>query len=259
MINNARMDAILEIARSEGHVTVEELATKFDVAPQTVRRDLTRLTESGQLERRRGGAVPVSGMTNIDYRERKKLNAASKACIGRDCAAKIPNNSTIFLNSGTTVEAVARELLGHTNLLVVTNSLNSANILSANPNIEIVVTGGSLRRADGGLLGNLTTQVVDLFKFDYSVISCAGIDSDGELLDFDMQEVYATQAIIRRTRATFVVLDRSKILRSAPGRVGTIAEVDTLFTDADLPDDLQDDWGQFDVKLHFVDHPEPEK
>ena len=100
-----------------------------------------------------------------------------------------------------------------------------------------------------GLLGNLTTQVVDYFKFDYAVISCAGIDTDGELLDFDLQEVHATQTIIRRSRSTFVVADQSKIMRTAPGRIGSVEDIDTLFTDAPLDLELIGKWAAFDFNL----------
>lgn len=249
MDNDSRRAAILEIAQTKGEVLVDALSEHFGVAPQTVRRDLTVLTKTGQLRRKRGGAVLASGLANIDYVERQQLNAPGKAEIGKLCAAAIPDNATVFINIGTTAEAVARELLNHNDLLVVTNSLNTANILSANPNINIVVAGGTLRRADGGLLGNLTTQVVDFFKFDYAVISCAGIDVDGELLDFDLQEVHATQAIIRRTRYALVVADSSKILRTAPGRIGTLSDIETLFTDQPLTEDLARSWSHLNFNL----------
>ena len=238
MLSQNRKSEILQLAQSEGTIRVEDLARRFGVAEQTIRRDLAQLSQSGQLERVHGGAVMSSGLGNLDYMQRRNRNTEGKARIGRECAQHIPNGATVFINIGTTTEAVAREMLTHTDLLVVTNSLNTANILAANPNIEIVVAGGSLRRTDGGLLGNLTTQVVDLFKFDFAIISCAGIDGDLDLLDFDFQEVRATKSIIRQSKSTFVVADSSKILRSAPGRIGNLGDADTLFTDAPLPDDL---------------------
>lgn len=244
-----RKAQILEIARQDGRVTVEGLAQHFDVTVHTIRRDLSDLAEGGHLERVHGGAVIADGLTNIDYVQRQQLNAAGKQAIAKACAAAIPNKASVFINIGTTTEAVARALLNHKELMVVTNSLNTANILSANPNIDIVVAGGSLRRADGGLLGNLTTQVVDFFKFDYAVISCAGIDADGELLDFDLQEVHATQAIISRSRSTFVVADHSKIMRTAPGRIGSVSDINTLFTDAALPEAILENWAEYDVNV----------
>ena len=246
MLSRNRKSEILQIAQSDGTIRVEDLARRFGVAEQTIRRDLAQLSETGQLERVHGGAILSSGIGNLDYVQRKNRNTLGKSRIGRECARHIPKGSTVFINIGTTTEAVARELLTHTDLLVVTNSLNTANILAANPKIEIVVAGGSLRRTDGGLLGNLTTQVVDLFKFDFAIISCAGIDADLDLLDFDFQEVRATKSIIRQSKKTFVVADSSKILRSAPGRIGNLGDADTLFTDAALPQDM-------DTRLHELE------
>ncbi|WP_171124702.1 MULTISPECIES: DeoR/GlpR family DNA-binding transcription regulator [unclassified Ruegeria] len=238
MLGKNRKSEILHIAQIEGTIRVEDLARRFGVAEQTIRRDLAQLSDTGQLERVHGGAVVSSGAGNLDYVQRRNRNTEGKARIGRECAGSIPNGATVFINIGTTTEAVAHELLAHKDLLVVTNSLNTANILAVNPDIEIVVAGGSLRRTDGGLLGNLTTQVVDLFKFDHSIISCAGIDADLDLLDFDFQEVRATKSIIRQSKSTFVVADSSKMLRSAPGRIGNLADTDILFTDAPLPDGM---------------------
>ncbi len=246
-----RQSEILKVARENGKVHVEDLSRRFEVTVHTIRRDLAELARAGHVERVHGGAILANELTNLDYVRRQKQNAEGKKKIAKACAAAIPNHAAVFINIGTTTEAVARELMDHKDLMVVTNSLNTANILAGNPNIDIIVAGGSLRRTDGGLLGNLTTQVVDFFKFDYAVISCAGIDSDGELLDFDLQEVTATQAIIARSRSTFVVADHSKIMRTAPGRIGSVQDIDVLFTDAAVPDTLLQKWpdSAFSVKI----------
>lgn len=160
MSQTFRHPEILEIARRDGKVTVDGLATHFGVTLQTIRRDLTDLAEAGRLERVHGGAVLPSGTRNIGYEERRTLNPGAKAAIARACAARIPDNCSLFLNIGTSTEAVAQELLHHDNLMVVTNNMNVANILVANPNCEIVVTGGHLRRADGGLVGTLATDTI---------------------------------------------------------------------------------------------------
>lgn len=82
------------------------------------------------------------------------MNADAKAAIGAACAAAIPDNCSLILNLGTTTEAVARALIHHQNITVVTNNMNVANILLANPGCEIVMAGGSLRRSDGGWWAN---------------------------------------------------------------------------------------------------------
>ncbi|SFP18558.1 DeoR/GlpR family DNA-binding transcription regulator [Tranquillimonas alkanivorans] len=246
MSQNFRHSEIIEIARREGRVTVEGLAEHFGVTLQTIRRDLSDLAEEGRLERVHGGAVLPSGTTNIGYEHRRSLNAAAKVDIGRACAARIPEDSSIFLGIGTTTEAVAAELLRHRNLLVVTNNMNVATILSANADAQVIVTGGNLRRSDGGLVGNLTTDTIRRFKFHLAVIGCSAMDDDGDLLDFDVQEVGVNQAILSQARRSFLVADQSKFGRSAPARIGSLSEIDVFFTDAAPPRAVASacrDWG----------------
>ncbi len=124
MALNIRQNEIVEIARSEGRVVVEELAQRSDVTLQTIRRDLTELAEAGLLDRVHGGAVARTGVVNIGYEQRRRMNEGAKTAIAKACAAEIPDNSSLILNLGTTTEAVARELLHHQNITVVTNNMS---------------------------------------------------------------------------------------------------------------------------------------
>lgn len=115
--------------------------------------------------------------------------------------------------------------------MVLSNNLNVDNILVDNPNCEIIVAGGLLRRADGGLVGTVTTQAIQQFKFDIAVISCSALDEDGDMLDFDIQEVGVSQAILRQARRRFLVADHSKFRRRVPARIGSLAQMDIFYTD----------------------------
>lgn len=234
MSQTIRHPEILEMARRDGKVTVDGLAAHFGVTLQTIRRDLTDLADSGHLDRVHGGAVLPSGTTNIGYEERRVLNPDAKALIAQTCAAQIPDNISLFLNIGTSTEAVAHALRGHRNLMVVTNNMNVANILAGHSGCEIVVTGGHFRRADGGLVGNLAADTIKKFKVDLAVIGCSALDQEGDMLDFDIQEVGVSQTILRQSRKTFLVADSSKFSRSAPARIASLAEIDSFFTDAPL-------------------------
>lgn len=238
MSQTFRHPEIIDIARREGKVTVEGLAAHFGVTLQTIRRDLSDLAEAGRLERVHGGAVLPSGTTNIGYEERRSLNPEAKRAIAQACAAEIPDNISLFLNIGTSTEAVAEALMHHRNLLVVTNNMNVANILVGNQGCEIIVTGGQLRRADGGLVGNLAAETIRKFKFDLAVIGCSALDREGDLLDFDIQEVTVSQTILRQSRKTFLVADQTKFSRSAPARIASLADIDVFFTDEPLPSEL---------------------
>ncbi|MBI1172421.1 DeoR family transcriptional regulator [bacterium] len=243
---NTRQTEILEMARAEGSVQVEDLARRFNVTLQTIRRDLGDLAEAGLLDRTHGGAVPRTGMVNLGYEARRRMNREAKMAIASACAAEIADNSSLILNLGTTTEAVAQALIHHSNITVVTNNMNVAIILAANPGCEVIVAGGALRRSDGGLVGEMTTQFVEQFKVDYAVIGASGLDSDGDLLDYDMAEVRVSRAILRQARRAFLACDHSKLGRSAPARIASLSEIDSFFTDLPLPEDLQrrcDDWG----------------
>jgi DeoR family transcriptional regulator, glycerol-3-phosphate regulon repressor len=224
-----RQTEILEIARNEGRVVVESLAERFTVTLQTIRRDLTDLADAGLLDRVHGGAVMRTGVSNIGYEERRRMNESSKAAIARACAQAIPDNCSLILNLGTTTEAVARELLHHRNITVVTNNMNVA---------KIMVAGGGLRRSDGGLVGDLTTQFIEQFKVDYAIVGCSALDREGDLLDFDLAEVRVSKAILRQSRRSYLVTDASKLDRPAPVRLASLSELDVVFTDQNLPEEL---------------------
>jgi DeoR family transcriptional regulator, glycerol-3-phosphate regulon repressor len=241
-----RQTEILEIARVEGKVVVESLADRFAVTLQTIRRDLTDLADAGLLDRVHGGAVLRAGVANIGYAQRRRMNDAAKSAIGRACAAAIPDNSSLFINLGTTTEAVAAELMAHRNITVVTNNMNVANTLIGNGNCEIMLAGGTIRRSDGGIVGDLTADFIQGFKVDIGVIGCSAMDMDGDILDFDTAEVRVARAIIRQSRKVYLVTDGSKLGRSAPVRLASLREVHTVFTDRALPEMLAQkcaDWG----------------
>lgn len=249
MAQSFRQPEILEIARRKGKVVVEDLAERFQVSVQTIRRDLTEMAEAGTLDRVHGGAIIPSGVANIGYEDRQSLNEGAKARIATACAQAIPDDASVFLNIGTSTEAVARALLGHQNLMVVTNNINVAHILIDNTTCEIIVAGGSLRRSDGGLIGNLTSHAIQQFKFDYAVIGCSAVDEDGDLLDFDVQEVGVSQTILRHARKVFLVADHSKVERSAPARIGSLSDIDTCFTDQAFSEKLTAKCADWNTKI----------
>ena len=252
MPHSLRQPEILEVARQEGKVTVDDLASRFGVTVQTIRRDLSELCDAGRLNRVHGGAILPTATVNIDYEDRRALNASAKQVIARACAAEIPHDCTVFLGIGTSVEAVARALVRHRNLVVITNNVNVAQIMMGF-DLQLVVTGGVLRQADGGLVGPLTSACIRNFKFDVAVISCSALDMDGDLLDFDVLEVEVSRAIIDHARRTYLVADRSKFLRTAPARIASMAELDTVFTDHVFPASLGAACSEWDTEIRIAE------
>lgn len=234
MTQSFRHPEILAIARREGRVTVEDLARRFGVTLQTIRRDLTDLAEAGQLDRVHGGAVLPSGTVNLDYEDRRALNAPAKAAIGAAAAGRIADGSALFIGLGTTTEAVARALLPRRGLLVVTNNPTIAAILTPT-DARVVLTGGTLRRADGGLVGSVAVETIRSFRFDIGITGCSALDPAGDVLDFDIEEVVVSRTILAQSRSAMLVADQTKLRRAAPARVADLTDFRTFVTDRPLP------------------------
>jgi len=230
-----RQSLILDIARRDGEVEVEALADQLQVTPQTIRRDLNGLCRHRKLQRIHGGAVLYDGVNNLDYESRRRFMQAEKTAIGVSSACLIPNDSTLFVNIGTTTEAVVRQLIDHQGLLVVTNNANVIEILRHNHSTTIMLAGGKLRNEDGGITGEATADFIHKFYLEHSVIGVSALHADGTLLDYDQQEVNVAQAIIRNSRTDILVADSSKFERSAPMRIGTVEDIDIIVTDAAPP------------------------
>ena len=227
----ARHAEIIEIAKSRGRELVDDLVREFGVSAQTIRKDLNDICDRGLLKRSHGGAVFDSGIENLEYEARRRIAAQEKDAIGQAAARIVPNNSSLFINIGTTTEAVSQALLGHTGLMVITNNINVANRMRIYPTLEVVIAGGIVRGSDGGIVGEAAVDFIKQFKVDYAVIGTSAIDDDGALLDFDYREVKVAQAIIANARHVIVVSDSTKFERTAPVRIAHLSQVNTFITD----------------------------
>jgi DeoR family glycerol-3-phosphate regulon repressor len=234
---NPRQLKLLTLVQTHGSMTVEQLAELLGVTLQTVRRDVQRLADENLLARFHGGVrVPSSTVENIAHQQRESLNAEGKARIARAIAAAVPNDCSLILNIGTTTEAIARALLQHSGLRVITNNLNVAAILSANTQSEVIVVGGVVRGRDQGIVGEAAVDFIRQFKVDIALIGISGLETDGTLRDYDYREVKVSQTIISHAREVWLAADHSKFNRPAMVEVGKLSQIDRLFTDRLPPD-----------------------
>src|ERR1700691_2985053 len=226
-----RQSEIVSLLRQSGRVAVEELATQFGVTLQTIRRDLNELSEAKLVVRVHGGAIIASGVANLAYEARQLVAHQHKRLIGAAAARLVPDNASLLINIGTTTEEVAKALVGHSGLLVITNNLHVANELHRNKSVQVIITGGSIRKGDGGIVGAVTVEQIEQFRVDIAIIGTSAIDADGTLLDFDVREVEISRAIIEHARKIVLVADSSKFSRSAPVKIAQLSEIDTFVTD----------------------------
>jgi len=234
--SNPRQLKLLDAVRERDSATVEELAQLLGVTLQTVRRDVQRLAEAGLLARFHGGVrVPGSTTENIAHGQRETLNAEGKARIARAVAERVPGGCSLILNIGTTAEAIARALLRHAGLRVITNNLNVAGILAANAQCEVIVAGGTVRSRDRAVVGETAVDFMRQFRVDIAVVGCSGIEADGTVRDFDLREVKVAQAILAQGREVWLAADASKFNRPAMVQLAELSRFHSLFTDAPPP------------------------
>jgi len=235
--SNPRQLLLLQEVQRRSAATVEELAAFLGVTLQTVRRDVQRLSEAGVLTRFHGGVrVPNSTTENLAHQQREALNADGKTRIAQAVAAQVPHNCSLILNIGTTTEAIARALMQHRGLRIITNNLNVAATLSSNPDCEVIVAGGVVRGRDRGIIGEAAVDFIRQFRVDIALIGISGIESDGSLRDYDFREVKVAQTIMDQAREVWMAADHSKFGRPAMVEVGPLSRIDRLFTDAPPPD-----------------------
>jgi DeoR family glycerol-3-phosphate regulon repressor len=226
-----RQQQTLDLVRERGYISIDELAQYFEVTPQTIRRDINQLADTGLLKRYHGGAAAHdSSVENTAYTMRVVQQLQEKQRIAEAVAGAVPDHASLFINIGTTTEAIAQALLNHQGLKVITNNLNVAKILSEKEDFEVLIASGRVR-PDGGVIGQATAEFFKQFKVDYALVGISGIDEDGTLLDFDFQEVCVSQQIMLGARHVFLAADHSKFGRHAMNRLGCLSEVERLFTD----------------------------
>ncbi len=232
-IRNAqtRQTEILKHLKYAGSATVDELAEIFHATPQTIRKDLTVLSAANEISRFHGGAALLAGTVYTGFEARREIARTEKEKIGEALAARIPNNSSVILNAGTTTEAAIPHLEHHLGLKVVTDSVHLADKLRQISGVEVMIPAGVVRGSDGVVLGESAVEFISQFRADFAIVGAAAIAADGALLDYDLREASVTRAIIAAARHVFLAADCRKFGHGAPVCFGHLDQIDTLITD----------------------------
>ncbi|GGB06279.1 glycerol-3-phosphate regulon repressor [Brucella endophytica] len=249
----ARRQAYLVRYLAENHyISLEEIAARFSVTTQTARRDIMALERQGKVRRLHGGAVASTPLDPVIYRQRRVVNAERKEAIGKRVAELLPDNASVFIDTGTTCEAVARALTVRKELRVVTYSLRVATSLSEATDFTIAVPGGFVRQVDAGVFSQNAPEFIRAFKFDYVIISVSGIDDDGDIGDDDYAEVAAVRAAMQQAGRVILAIDGSKFGRRALVRLGSVTEADMIVTDTVPTGNLKRILDESRTELHLA-------
>ena len=232
MLPTQRRQAILAELRQAKAVSAEELARKFGVSLETIRRDLRGLRDRGLLERVYGGALPVRS-TEGDFATRSSLHATSKLAIAQLAATLIEPEDTIVIDIGTTALEVARALPEAFRGRVLTNSVPAAMALADREEVELLLCGGQVRRGDAACFGAQAEAFFADFYADKAFLGSGGVHAQAGLTDYHPPEVATRRTIIAHAAASYVLADSSKLGAIAVHRVCPLSRVTAVLTDAD--------------------------
>ncbi|MDP5210601.1 MULTISPECIES: transcriptional repressor AgaR [unclassified Microbulbifer] len=249
-----RRHDIIQTAADAGRVQVSELVEKYSVSAVTIRGDLNYLHKKGLLVRTHGGAVASNRVTQeLSVQEKVTEHLDIKRRLAATAVKEIREQDTIILDSGTTTAEIARQLRDFERLLVMTNGLNVAQQLLDAEGIEVLMTGGTLRKKSLSFYGRPAEEMLRCYHFDKVFLGVDGIDFQGGITTHFEYEANLNRLMCKVARQVIAVTDSSKFNRSGVHKICDFADIDILITDAGIPDTFHQAISEVGVKVVIVD------
>lgn len=227
-----RQQAILHAVRANGAASVSELAARFGVTSQTIRRDLRTLETQGLLHKAFGGAFSSPGVAHHTHDERHNVQVATKRLLVAALEEFLTPGATLFVGLGTTFDSLHEVLLRHPGVLIATPNLEVAHSCALKTDATVYVYGGYVRNKDSSVL-TIADDSRRRFKFDIAVIGASAIDREGTVQEFDPMEVDLVRSILPHARQVILVAHDEKFGRHAPHVVTELRDIDVLITNGD--------------------------
>ncbi len=236
LLNEERRREILGVLHRDGRVLVKDLARHFRISQITIRKDLEFLDGRGVIQRTHGGALPVQAGALLDpsLREKEKLHRKQKTQIALAAARLVAEGESVLLDSGTTTTAIARALKDMARLTVITNAINIAAEL-AGTHIEVILTGGMLRKNSFSLVGPLAEQTLRQLSADILFLGVDGFDTKAGLFTPNLLESEVNRVMVEIARRTIAVCDSSKFGRRSLCNIMPVTKVHEVITDRQIP------------------------
>lgn len=232
MNRTRRQKMIMELIKVNGEVSSKELAEEFNVSTMTVNRDLNDLAKDGRIHLIHGGAVdnPSNIIENpMSIKELTQIN--EKKSIGKYCDNIITPGSSVFIETGTTTLAAAKEIYHKKNCIFFTNSLLVMNTLTKYEAINLHTVPGQYRELSQGFLGIKTSEYVKQFNYDYCIVGAEGIGLKTGVSLLDEDDALTKIAIMNQSKCKILVADSSKFSQSYMYKMGEVSDFDYIITD----------------------------
>jgi len=252
MNHSKRHGEILRLLQEEGTITIAALADRLGVSLETVRRDVKPLTHDGSVLKMHGAISLPSLAGEAPFERRMRDNADAKRAIARHVAQSIQDGDSVMLDTGTTTSFLARELLGHRRLTVITNSSDIARTLATVNGNKVYMAGGELRSDSGAAFGASAIEFVSRFTVSHAVISVGAVEATIGIMDYDLDEAEFARAVLARGARTVVVTDHTKFGRHGLVKVCGFGDFRELVTDRLPPRDVVHALGEAGVSVQVA-------
>jgi len=232
VLNEERRRTILETLNREGRVFVKDLSRQFHTSQVTIRKDLEALHEQNHLHRTHGGALPCreGALEDPTLREKEQFHRKEKVHIAAAAVRMVNEGQVVILDSGTTTSAIARGLRTFKKLTVVTNAVNIAAELAGTP-IDVILTGGTLRKNSFSLVGPIAEETLRRLNADILFLGVDGFDVHHGLTTPNLLESKVNRVMAEVAKRTVVVCDSSKFGRRSLSLIMPTSAVQQVITD----------------------------
>ncbi|WP_337841444.1 transcriptional repressor AgaR [Rheinheimera sp.] len=249
-----RQQEIVRLTQQLGKVSVKELADRFLVSEVTIRSDLAMLDQKKLLVRSRGGAMVNSELSReLSLKEKRSCYSALKQQLGEAAAALVRDGDRVILDSGTTTQQVAASLTGHKDLIVMTNGLNIAMELAQSDEVEVMLTGGLLRKKSMSFYGNIAEKSLRDYNFNKLILGVDGFDLKAGLTTHFEKEASLNRLMCDIASEIIVVTDSSKFDQKAFHVICASSAIHALVTDTGIPDAYAEALTKQGVQLHLIE------
>lgn len=228
MHKTARQKYLLDILSEKGEVTISELVDKLKVSADTLRRDLTDLEKQGLAQKNHGGAIALN-LSLMNRQSRNALLADTKQRLGKMVAEKIPSGSTLFLDAGSTILAVATQITGP--MTVITHSLDIAQHFSDRPDIQLILLGGKWDMQQRLFAGHATLSLLERYRADIAILGACALHGELGLSASQEADAQVKRAMLAASAEHWLVADHMKLDHCEPWLVAELTDIHQLFLD----------------------------
>jgi DeoR/GlpR family transcriptional regulator of sugar metabolism len=245
-----RREDICKLLKEKNILSLSELSSILNISKVTIRRDLDYLARQNMIKKTYGGAIIE---TTKDYEPPYMIRSLKmeeqKKSIGKLAASLIPENSLIFIDVGTTLLELAKNLPLDKNISVLTNWIPIAEELGKKQFSNLFLLGGKVNCREMSIIGNYPLQFLDNFNIEICFIGVGGISIDHGLTDYTVEEIEIKKQMIQRSKQKIVLADHTKFNRLAPIKICDLSDIDTIITSEGLEEELKQKYKDFGIEI----------